>query len=211
VDIIVSGSTLTVSSNTFCILCFSTLQVWDVGQLSQYSVWLRTGRPGFDPRQRQNIFPLTSVSRPALGPTQPPVQWVPGALSPAVKRGRGVMLTTHPLLVLRLRKRSYTSSHRNAPLWSVTEPLVVWVLYRRHTTSIRKTKLWSSVHSDVTGIYRSPVQRNIFPSSLHDHINKHDLTVMRSFYSLWAQSSHRSILHYSNVRNVFYEHSFIPA
>jgi hypothetical protein len=70
--------------------------------LSQYSVSLRTGRPGFDPRQRQRIFPLTSVSRPALGPTQPPVQWVPGALSPGVKRGRGVMLTTHPLLVPRL-------------------------------------------------------------------------------------------------------------
>jgi hypothetical protein len=35
-----------------------------------------TGRSGFDPQQEQRIFPLTSVSRPALRPTQPPVQWV---------------------------------------------------------------------------------------------------------------------------------------
>jgi hypothetical protein len=42
-------------------------------------------------------FPLSSVSRPALGPTQPPVQWILGFLSPGVKRGRGVTLTTHPL------------------------------------------------------------------------------------------------------------------
>ena len=34
-------------------------------------------------------------SRPALGPTQPPLQWVQG-LSPGVKYGRGVLLTTHP-------------------------------------------------------------------------------------------------------------------
>jgi hypothetical protein len=43
------------------------------------------------------ISSLTSVSRPALGPTQPPVQWVPGVLSLGVKRGRGVTLTTHPI------------------------------------------------------------------------------------------------------------------
>jgi hypothetical protein len=48
-----------------------------------------TGRSGFDPLQRKEIFPLTSVSRPALRPTQPPVQWVPGVLSPGVKRGQG--------------------------------------------------------------------------------------------------------------------------
>jgi hypothetical protein len=64
------------------------------------------GRSGFDPRQGQRIFLLASVFRPALGPTQPPIQWVPG-----VKRGRGVTLTTHPHLVPRLRmSRSYTSS-----------------------------------------------------------------------------------------------------
>jgi hypothetical protein len=46
-------------------------------------------------------FSSSLVSRPALGPTQPPIQWVPGVLSPGVKRGRGVMLTTHPHLVPR--------------------------------------------------------------------------------------------------------------
>jgi hypothetical protein len=75
----------------------------------------------------QRTFPLISASRPALGPTHPPTQWVPGALSPWVKRGRGVMLITHPLLVPRLRKcRSYTSCHPNAPLWSVTGPLYLF-------------------------------------------------------------------------------------
>jgi hypothetical protein len=32
---------------------------------------------------------LSSVSRPALGPTQPPVQWVPGILTPGVKTRLG--------------------------------------------------------------------------------------------------------------------------
>jgi hypothetical protein len=69
------------------------------------------GRSGFDPRQGQRSFPLASMSRPALGPTQPPVQWVLEVLSPGVKGGRGVMLTTHPHLVPRSRmSRSYTSS-----------------------------------------------------------------------------------------------------
>jgi hypothetical protein len=51
------------------------------------------------PGKGERIFPLASVSRPALGPTQTPVQWVPGVLSPRVKRGRGVTLPTHPHLV----------------------------------------------------------------------------------------------------------------
>jgi len=50
---------------------------------------------GIESRWRRD-FP--HLSRPALGPTQPPVQWVPG-ISPGVKSGRGVTLTPHPLLV----------------------------------------------------------------------------------------------------------------
>jgi hypothetical protein len=78
------------------------------------NVWLRAGRPGDRVSisgRGERIFPLASVSRPALGPTQPPVQWVPGVLSLGLKRGLGVTLTTHPHLVLRLRmSRSYISS-----------------------------------------------------------------------------------------------------
>jgi hypothetical protein len=37
-----------------------------------------------------------------LGPTQPPVQWVPGLSRE--ESGRGVVLTTHPLLGPRSRK-----------------------------------------------------------------------------------------------------------
>ena len=37
------------------------------------------------------------LSRPALRPTQPPVQWVPGLSS--LRCGQGVTLTPHPLLV----------------------------------------------------------------------------------------------------------------
>jgi hypothetical protein len=47
------------------------------------------GRSGFNPRQGQRTFPLVSVTRPALEPTQPIVEWVCGVLSPGLMRGRG--------------------------------------------------------------------------------------------------------------------------
>jgi hypothetical protein len=48
--------------------------------------------PGIESRWGRDF---SHTSTPALGPTQPPVQWVPG-----ISRGlsdRGVVLTTHPL------------------------------------------------------------------------------------------------------------------
>jgi hypothetical protein len=62
----------------------------------------------YDNQNMLLLFPWTS---PALGPTQPPVQWIPGVLSPGVKRGRGVTPPTHPHLVPKSRmSRSYTYS-----------------------------------------------------------------------------------------------------
>jgi hypothetical protein len=40
----------------------------------------------FDSRRGVGIFLFTAESRTALGPSQPPIQWVPGALFLGVKR-----------------------------------------------------------------------------------------------------------------------------
>ena len=72
----------------------------------QYYIFRVRSNPGADEIFRR--------SRPALGPTQPPVQWVPG-LSWGVNCGRGVLLTTHPLLV----PRSWKSTAIRLPtLWA---------------------------------------------------------------------------------------------
>jgi hypothetical protein len=71
------------------------------GKHSLCSDWLRAGRP----RGRSSshctgrIFLLTISSRPVLGLTQPPIQWVPGVKRPGMK------LTTHLHLVPRSRIR----------------------------------------------------------------------------------------------------------
>jgi hypothetical protein len=57
--------------------------------LSRYSdeamIW-NAEESGFDSRQEQEIFLFSIMFRPALGPTQPPIQWISGALSPGVER-----------------------------------------------------------------------------------------------------------------------------
>jgi hypothetical protein len=69
----------------------TTANIGEPGWLSQYSVWLRPGRPGHRgsiPDEGKEISPLASASRPALGPIHPPVQWLPRALSPGLSAAR---------------------------------------------------------------------------------------------------------------------------
>jgi hypothetical protein len=74
------------------------------------------GRPGFDPRQGQEIFLLVSASRPALGPTQPPIQWVPGGPFSGGKVQR-VKEDSLPRKILQNRPKEYSSIRRPRRRW----------------------------------------------------------------------------------------------
>jgi hypothetical protein len=79
-----------------CVLCdFQYINDFDDPPLQIQICWgssvsivtrLRNGRPAFDSRQGQGFSFFATASRPALGPTQTLIQWVPRAISPGVKR-----------------------------------------------------------------------------------------------------------------------------
>jgi hypothetical protein len=88
---------------------FFVLSIYYCGPGS--SVGIATGYglddPGIESRWGRD---LPHLFRPALGPTQPHVKWVPGLIR-RVKSGQGVTLTPHPLLVpLVMKEQSYTST-----------------------------------------------------------------------------------------------------
>jgi hypothetical protein len=62
------------------------LENWEPGYLSGKAMGYRLDDRGFDFRQELEIFLITTATRPALGLIEPPIQWVPRALSLEVKR-----------------------------------------------------------------------------------------------------------------------------
>jgi hypothetical protein len=65
---------------------------------------------GFDSQRVLGIFLFTTASRMALGPTQPPIQWVPGDLSLGVKWPRREADHLLPSSAEVKNARSYTST-----------------------------------------------------------------------------------------------------
>jgi hypothetical protein len=65
------------------------------------------------------IFPLTSVSRPALRPTQLPVQWVLGVLSPLGKPQPGRDANHSPLSSTEVKNEYALYLSPQAPSWRV--------------------------------------------------------------------------------------------
>jgi hypothetical protein len=125
ITVFTTALNLTLSSARWLLSTISYATIYNMhfnimwaGYISHYSVWVWAARPGDRssiPGRGERIFPLASVCRPALGSTQSPVQWVPGVLTPRLKRDRVVTLTTRPHLVPSSRmSRGYTSSSPSA-------------------------------------------------------------------------------------------------
>jgi hypothetical protein len=80
---------------------------------------LWTGQVGLNSQQGQGVFLFATTSRPALGPTQPPNQWVLEALSPGVKQLVGCEAFYSPS----------TAEIKNAWIYTATPPYVFMIWY----------------------------------------------------------------------------------
>jgi hypothetical protein len=128
-----------------------TVNISEPGQRSRYSDWLRAGRlrgwsssPG-----RVKNFLFSKSSRPALGSTQPPIQWVPGALSAAVKRP-GREANHLPPASAEVKKMWIYRSTPHTPLWRSANSLSTGTTLR-FTVNIYSSANMAAVDWQVVG------------------------------------------------------------
>jgi hypothetical protein len=95
-----------------------------------YSAWIRSWTIVVRFPERQEIFLFSIECRLALGPTQPPIQWVPGSVSPGVKRHH-VKLMTYVHLVPKLRMMEL----------KLPSPMLLWFLVLNYIINEGTTSL----------------------------------------------------------------------
>jgi hypothetical protein len=117
------------------------------------------------PAEAKGFF-LYPLSRLALGPTQPPVQCVPGVLSSGAMRGWGETLTTHPIWC---RGREWVGAIPllpQEPPWSVAGLIYFTFCYMciyKHTytnISIPYSHMSTSFARELIGSYNTLVRVN---------------------------------------------------
>jgi hypothetical protein len=90
----------------------------------------------FNSRRGLGIFLFSTASSPALGPTQPPIQWVPEAPSPGVKRS------------WRKADHSTPSSAEVKNAWSYTSTrqyvLMAWCLVKNRAGLLKDNCIYTS-------------------------------------------------------------------
>jgi hypothetical protein len=148
-------------------------------------VIIQAGRPVFrrsTPGRGERIFAL--VFRPALGPTQPTVQWVPGVISLDLKRGRIMTLTTHPIWC---RGQEW--------LGSITKHQVLLTFY----TSV---KFWQL--NSLTKIDFEPQKWNIYGvSTIHSSWPQRERrNFRRTLYYVFRKKRYKNYLILSPCRSV---------
>jgi hypothetical protein len=114
------------------------------------------GVPRFNSWWELGIFLFTTMSRIALGTTQPLIQWVPGILSLGVS-GWGVKLTTH--LHLQLRSRMHGTL---PPLLHYQYIFTAWCLVRHRdnfTSFNNRTYTLPWIYSNRTILFKKKKEK----------------------------------------------------
>jgi hypothetical protein len=109
---------------------------------------------GFDSRRRLGIVIFTTVSRTALGPTQPTTQWVPGAISLGVKRPGCEADHSPPSSAEVKNAWSYTSTPQYVFMaWCLVKQLYCNFEYVGHNHTRRSESLYISVITQRQGMF----------------------------------------------------------
>jgi hypothetical protein len=115
---------------------------------------------GFGSRRGLGIFLFTTASRTALGPTQLPIQWVPGALSLGVKRpGREADDSIPSSAKVKERVALYLHSP-NTPSWRGARlkhrDIFTLLLPGKE---VQNVQVWLAVWSAVTAVLHTNTKR----------------------------------------------------